>query len=210
MSFTAAEYQQRFDFYVVGLTFVLLGASIQTSGFGASPVADVLEIGAWASLLVAGLLGLSRLEAFPRGHRIDEVTSHHKDQRLRIADDQRRGITLVQAANDGSTWPIAEQLEMHNSEIEKAKVTRQAIDDLVSSRYVWARRLFVLGIVALVLARGWVPVASLDLAVEAVVAGESSEPSGPSTAPVDDTAKVQPTLEIGGGNYGGNSSAKSK
>ena len=58
----AIEYQQKFVFYILGLTFTILALSIQTSSFEKFYFADLAEICGWLCLLVSGLLGLSRIE----------------------------------------------------------------------------------------------------------------------------------------------------
>ena len=53
--------QEKFEFYFLSLTFVILGLSIQTSKFGTHPISDGLELFGWISLFVSGMAGLSRM-----------------------------------------------------------------------------------------------------------------------------------------------------
>ena len=58
----AQRIQEKFDAYLLGLIFTILGLSIQTAKFGPSATADAFEVISWVLFLVAGLTGLSRFE----------------------------------------------------------------------------------------------------------------------------------------------------
>jgi hypothetical protein len=60
---TAQSVIEKFEFYLLGLTFTLLGLSIQTAGFQASPVLSVWgELIGWALLGLSGFVGLSKVQ----------------------------------------------------------------------------------------------------------------------------------------------------
>lgn len=59
------QLQGKFEFYLLTLVFTILGLAIQTADFGASKIADILELLAWISLLASGLAGILRLEWLP-------------------------------------------------------------------------------------------------------------------------------------------------
>ena len=62
----AGEYQSKFRFYFVALTFTLLAATIQTVVFSEmNPLNSFLELLGWFSLLASGLSGLTYLEYTP-------------------------------------------------------------------------------------------------------------------------------------------------
>ena len=65
--------QEKFQFYILGLTFTLLGLAIQTASFGASPAADVMELLGWALLLTSALTLASRLEWTPQIYHLFDV-----------------------------------------------------------------------------------------------------------------------------------------
>ena len=60
----AQRFQERFEFYLVTLTFTLLGLAAQTAAFGQLAMADLAELAAWGALLLSGLTGLD----LPRFH----------------------------------------------------------------------------------------------------------------------------------------------
>lgn len=61
----AMDIQEKFELYLVSLTFTLLALSVQTASFGKYPTADVLEILGWALLLISGIIGIFRLQYVP-------------------------------------------------------------------------------------------------------------------------------------------------
>ena len=71
--------QEKFEYYLVALTFTLLGLSVQTVKFGSSNVADILELVGWVVLLLSGIMALLRLEMQPVVHnnyaRLDSINS---------------------------------------------------------------------------------------------------------------------------------------
>ena len=58
----AIEHQIKFEFYLLALTFSILGLSIQTAEFGTYLSADLLELAGWLGLFLSGVVGLLRGE----------------------------------------------------------------------------------------------------------------------------------------------------
>jgi NhaP-type Na+/H+ or K+/H+ antiporter len=61
----ATDIQEKFELYLVSLTFTILALSIQTASFGKYPTADVVEILGWVVFLISGVTGLIRLQYVP-------------------------------------------------------------------------------------------------------------------------------------------------
>jgi len=64
-----AEVQQKFQFFVVALTFGILSLSVQTAAFGTPVPSRIPELLGWVLLLTSGTVGLWRLEGTPRIHQ---------------------------------------------------------------------------------------------------------------------------------------------
>ncbi len=78
----AQRLQEKFSFYVIALTFTILGLAVQTAEFGISRISDSVELLGWIFLLTSGLTGLSRLEWTPKIYQIfhgqDSLNEDHK------------------------------------------------------------------------------------------------------------------------------------
>ncbi len=59
----AGEYQSKFRFYFVALTFTLLAAAVQSAPLSEmSLISKVFELSGWLALLICGLVSLSYIE----------------------------------------------------------------------------------------------------------------------------------------------------
>ena len=61
--------QEKYEYYFIALNFTLLALSVQTADFTSYSAQVVIELFGWLLLLSAGLLGLTRLEMQPVGHK---------------------------------------------------------------------------------------------------------------------------------------------
>jgi NhaP-type Na+/H+ or K+/H+ antiporter len=59
---SAQGVQEKFEFYFLSLIFTILALTIQTAKFGRSGAEDVLELSGWVCLLIAGVVGLWKME----------------------------------------------------------------------------------------------------------------------------------------------------
>jgi hypothetical protein len=104
----AVRSQERFETYLLGLTFTLLGASVQTAHFGQFFVADILEWTGWLGLLTAGLIGLWRMERRSKFYHV---------------------ASAVEAAR-GRATPVQEALAIGQSPILIDRATRKPVDPI--------------------------------------------------------------------------------
>ncbi|MDA0687188.1 MAG: hypothetical protein O2948_00980 [Proteobacteria bacterium] len=89
----AGEYQSKFRFYFVGLTFTLLAASIQTAGLSEMRgINAIIELFGWVSLLASGLAGLSYLEFTPVVYRHIDAIENSSGENKKQLEDQLKGI----------------------------------------------------------------------------------------------------------------------
>lgn len=141
--------QEKFEFYLLSLTFVILGLSIQTASFGSSMVSDGFELAAWILLLVSGLIGLSRMEWFPQlyklAHEIEIKEQYGEKAKLR----KMRGETQI-LEEDRKQQPIEDSVNKLKDLEEKNKL-----------KYRRYRITFKLGIISLICGRGYSPLAEI-------------------------------------------------
>jgi len=78
--------QEKFEFYFLSLTFIILGLSIQTSKFGTHAISDGLELLGWIFLFISGMAGLSRMRWAPSLYRV----KHQIIRRERYRDEAKR------------------------------------------------------------------------------------------------------------------------
>jgi len=78
--------QEKFEFYFLSLTFIILGLSIQTSKFGTHAISDGLELLGWIFLFISGMAGLSRMRWAPSLYRV----KHQIIRRERNRDEAKR------------------------------------------------------------------------------------------------------------------------
>ena len=65
MTHAGRNLNHQFEFYFIALIFTILGLAVQTSSTTEILIQIVFEISSWVSLLLSGLVGLSRLEWLP-------------------------------------------------------------------------------------------------------------------------------------------------
>jgi NhaP-type Na+/H+ or K+/H+ antiporter len=61
----ALDFQEKFEFYSVSLTFTLLALSIQSASSRAGVLESIIEVAGWIALLTSGLVQLFRLQLVP-------------------------------------------------------------------------------------------------------------------------------------------------
>jgi len=148
--------QEKFQFYIVGLIFTLLGLSIQTASFGTSMVADLLELGAWLCLLVSALIAMSRLEWAPQIYRLFDIQQDLKAEQQKLRQAINTGAGVVDTTGqpiepNESLRKIEERIDVTVGQVKK-------LDKGAQWKYTAHKLGFVLGLVLLLIARAYVPV----------------------------------------------------
>lgn len=151
--------QEKFQFYVLGLIFALLGLAIQTAEFGVSAVADIMELAGWIALLVSALVLMSRLEWIPQIYHLFDVQQEIEDQQRQLREAKATGVSIV----DPNRLPLDteailkrldEKISLANSQIAK-------IEKGSTWKYLVHRYGFLLDLVLLMGARGYLPFVQL-------------------------------------------------
>lgn len=121
--------QDTFELYVLGLTFTILGLSVQTATFGIGVIADIIELIAWVMLFISGMAGLYRGQWKPNLYHV---------------------------------FGMKATREVETEDVEKVIDNLQ--NKITRSGHV-QKWFFVLGLLALIMARGYHPVAGVIKAI---------------------------------------------
>lgn len=173
-SIVGQRIQEKFQFYVLALTFTVLGLSVQTSSFGVSRLADGLELAAWAALAVSGLVGLWRVEGTPHLYDLFAVRNQYDTRAQGLRKIESQGARSVTSLEDGLEHPISEALQNAVSSVTIIDSHLKPLKVSLQARYRAQRALFVAGFVLLVCARGWSPLRALVAVPEFTVADSGS------------------------------------
>lgn len=133
----AQRAQERFRFYLVSLVFTLLAVAVHTAQFGISGFADMLELLGWLCLFLSGIAGLWSLEWYPIVYVGKARVQDHKD-----AID---GATNFEAASEAAR------------EVEKTTEKLKGVQMGTSAKYSAHRYLFIVGLLFILLSRGYLP-----------------------------------------------------
>jgi len=142
--------QQKFEFYFLALVFTVLGLSIQTSQFS-SKTQSVVELVSWASFLVSGLAGLSRMEWIPVSYKSFADLTYEKS----FVRDAESGRPIVDESGKSlSRSEVAEYVQHAQRRIKKRTEKMDKIDRLSKAKYFLHKWLFVAGLISLMVSRG--------------------------------------------------------
>ena len=87
--------QEKFEFYFLSLTFIILGLAVQTSKFGSSKISDIFELLAWILFFIAGIAGLSRMRWAPSLYRVKHEIIKREQYRYGAKHRAIMGETFV-------------------------------------------------------------------------------------------------------------------
>ncbi len=147
----AQKIETKFDFYILALTFTILGFSVETARLGRTVTGDLLEFMAWATLLGSGLAGLSRLSRTPQLFHFYAGRAGLLDWIAEIAKGAADSRIYSAELDDSIPAPLAAKLAKTSLEKNAPELAR------LEKRLEFRRRLqfraFAVGVLALVLAR---------------------------------------------------------
>ena len=154
--------QERFDFYLVALTFTILGLSAQTADFGSLIVADVAELVAWGALLLSGLKGLARLDGLPRMYRLFSVEAEQQRYATHLQSHAKpRGAKEVVFTGDDVTMPIDAAIQRTAQNVEEVKAALAPLESRAIAQGNVQRSAFAWGVSMLVVARAVPPLLAI-------------------------------------------------
>jgi len=148
--------QEKFEFYFLSLTFVVLGLSIQTSKFGGSLLADGFELMGWACLFVSGVSGLSRMRWIPSAYNVAHVIDTREQNLKEAKIRQHQGEPYVVTSQDDK-MPIDDFINRAEKGVEDVKKQFAGLENKNAVKYrlhVWG---FAVGLFCLMCSRGLDP-----------------------------------------------------
>lgn len=118
---TAQRVQEKFEFYLLALTFTVLGLSIQTANFSQNIYSDFFELAGWLLLLASGISGLLRIEWVPVQYHLYYKTDKLETERDYLLNCLNQGLAVVPVSGQGEPQPINDLLEKKQDFIDKIK-----------------------------------------------------------------------------------------
>jgi hypothetical protein len=155
------QLQEKFELYLLGLTFTLLGLAVQTAKFGTYQHADILELLGWLALLISGLIGLSRLEWLPVAYKTNSHLVDIKTEHVSLIAANEQGIKGVLVIDQPGPADIQVLIADRVNAIKKVEARVSALEKSILRKYTAHKWIFVLGLTLLVMARGYSPTASI-------------------------------------------------
>ena len=151
---TGQRLQERFEFYLVALTFTLLGLAAQTATFDELIAADLAELVAWGALLFSGLRGLARLEKMAF---IYELFSRQSEQESYLTQLRRMPSSVQEVVFLDDTLSRPDAISRVEGNVELVKTAIVPKEDELMALARSQRRSFAWGVTMLVVARGIPP-----------------------------------------------------
>lgn len=155
--YLAIQSQEKFQFYLVALTFTILGLSIQTYDDSSTKIASLIEIISWVSLLLSGLAGLSYLEWGPVIREKLAVKSDAEETISNLKKHKLGGVSTVNVEQHGKVMPIEERInefEYHSDAVINLIDNLEKKSKIKYKIFKWC---FLAGVVFLVGGRAYAP-----------------------------------------------------
>ena len=132
---------------------------MQTASFDSPVPARIAELLGWVLLLISGTVGLWRLEGIPRIQQFIGLGQLARDRLHQLQVDRDRGVRTVTVTTPTlRNYPIDDQIATWQSEVETANRVVGELEGPSNKRYQIQRLTLVLGLAALMVARGYGPV----------------------------------------------------
>ena len=153
---------EKFEFYFLGLTFTLLGASIQTANFSDHSSASVIaEILGWAWLGLSGLIGLSKVKHLSVVIYLRNRKSEFEEYKSTLEQGKAAGTTQAQIAQTGEVMSVDAAIQQvdgnlsrYSEHLDKAG-KRHEVKGTIQN---WS---FVLGLLSVAIARAYDAIARI-------------------------------------------------
>jgi hypothetical protein len=150
--------QLKFDYFLLGLTFALLGMSIQTANFSSSFIINIVELAGWCSLLLTGFLGFLQMREMTKWagnydnlNIINDKLQELQKERDKCGEtvlDQKSNKYLILVKDISSKEEESKELSDDQNKIQKG------IQKIARIKYSF----FTLGVICLLFSRAYKPI----------------------------------------------------
>ena len=155
-SVTPHSVMEKYEFYFLGLTFTLLGASIQTAEFATYSSASVgAEIIGWAGFTLSGLVGLSKIEYLGvliyLRNRKDKFEKYKSD----LEQAKALGTTSARVAQTGENMAVDEVILRVDTNLSHYAAHLEKVGRWHSAKHLTQKWSFFLGLISVAMARAY-------------------------------------------------------
>ena len=157
----ARSLQEKYEYYVAGLTFTLLAASVQTASFGTNKYQLSLELLGWVSLLISGVIAILRFRMQPVAHKNFALLDRKRNAIDKFKEAKAKGTREVTYAETGETVGIDQAIDEGEASLAKNEPLLKDLENQLIAQHKWHLGLFVVGLVLVILSRAYLPLKAL-------------------------------------------------
>lgn len=136
--------QEKYEYYLVALTFTLLALSVQTATFTDDKAVTILELLGWASLLVSGFIALTRMELQPSGH-----------ENFAILDAEKEKLSALKSGNLVASHDTGQVIQSLQAWIDRNEPILEDLESKLIFQYRLHKYLFFSGVSLIIVSRGY-------------------------------------------------------
>lgn len=156
----AINSQDKFEQYLIALTFTVLALSIQSVHFGINPWANAAELLAWLLLLASGFFGLGRWRATAGIYATYDAQKGFKNIARMAAEASRSGIEFTLTSHGK---PVGMSMEdFLKGAMTKLDSHQEKANASVARRFTAQKWMLGFGMLLLVGARAYTPLALMS------------------------------------------------
>lgn len=153
--------QERYESYLLSLTFTLLALAVQSASFGPIFWRNNVEILGWSALLVSGISGLSRAQWLPQLFGQFSRQSDAEDHARSLRNAKRKGAATISVEDEGPAYPITEWIKRAEADAVSIKTKANELEKKTQLRFRIQRAAFLIGLISLAVSRGWPALSSI-------------------------------------------------
>jgi hypothetical protein len=157
----ARSLQEKYEYYVAGLTFTLLAASIQTASIGSDKFQIILELSGWAALFASGVIALLRFRMQPVAHKNAAILEQKRAAIDKFKSAKINGTREVIYAETGEKVSIDQAISDGEASLNKNEPILNKLEGKLISQHEWHLGLFTFGFTLIMLSRAYLPIKAL-------------------------------------------------